>query len=109
MSVWIDTIEPESHIAGNVHRRWPAGCDDTGCTGNGEYTTLWDVYITGESAGGGGDSRSARSADSTAVYADDGRYVDTDSPGDTDRRKALSDGAGTIQVTYPGQMMVSTK
>ena len=91
MSVWDDTIESESHVTGSVQCRRAAGCNDTGCTGNGEYTTLWDVYITGESAGGGGNSRSARSADPTAVYADDGRYVDTYSTGDSDRRKALSD------------------
>ena len=91
MSVWDDTIESESHVTGSVQCRRAAGCNDTGCTGNGEHTALWDVYITSKPTGSSGNSRSPRSADPAAMYADDSRYVDTHCPGNIDRRETLFD------------------
>ena len=68
MSVWDDTIESESHVTGSVQCRRAAGCNDTGCTGNGEHTALWDVYITGQSTGSSGNSRSPQRPNPALQY-----------------------------------------
>lgn len=85
------TIQPESHITGNMSGIGTAGSDDSGCTGNGQYTVIRYVYLSGESSGSSGDCRGTGSTDTAAVYAGNSRCMDTDNTNDNDRWKTLSD------------------
>lgn len=91
MSVRDGTIDTECHITGDVHSRRTAGGNDTGRTGDGQHTVLWNVYLTGESAGRGSDSGGTWCSDTAAVYAGHIRSMDPDKPDNACRRKTVSD------------------
>lgn len=91
MPFWGSTIQPECHITVNVHDRRTAGGNDSGCTGNGKYSTIRYVFLIGKPAGRGGYSSCPWSPDTAALHAADIRHVDTDFSNDIDRWKAVFD------------------
>lgn len=91
MSLWGSTVQPECHITVNMYDLRTACSNHTGCTGNGKYTAIRNVFFFGESAGCSCDSSRPWRPDTTALRAADNRHVDTDFSNDNDRWKAVSD------------------
>ena len=91
MPVWGGTVKPECHITVKMFYLRTTRSDDSGCTGNGKHSALWNVLVLGKSAGRSRNSGRTRSSDTTALYATDCRHVDPDFSNDNDRWKAVFD------------------
>lgn len=80
----------ECHISGSVYGGRKACGHDSGLPGS-QYHPFWDVYVIGQSTGGGGYSGSTGSIDTPALYVGAGRNLDSYEANRTGGRKALSD------------------
>lgn len=90
MQLWHSTRDDYGNLTDGRNGRGESSGNDSGCT-DGEYFTVRHVYFIGQSSGSGGDSRSIRRPDTTALYADGSGNMDSHKTDRSRRREALSD------------------
>ena len=88
MYVWNGARNNQRNLSDSLYGRGETHSDDSGLSA-GQYHPLWDVYVPGQSAGGGGYGGGSRGPDTPAVCLRAGRNMDTDQACRIDKQEAL--------------------